>query len=131
MTCQYVVRRDSATLPQSTTETLYEVSGGDVLLLGIVGLVTDAISSGAATVDVWLAGSGVATAADYSSEAAGTYVGGGGDRGAAVRPIFFDGARLAPDGSTVALACSANRTGEMSWVLWYSPVDPGAKVVAA
>jgi hypothetical protein len=135
---EITVRRAPATLPQSATENLYVVSGGAVLILGIVGHVTADISAPASFGPQCNLTAGTYTSPPFgeTSEAAGLYFGGGtiaqpgaGERSTeAVHPLLFDGPLFMPSGAHVHLACGGNRSGEMEWVLWYRPLDQGAAV---
>ena len=136
------VDRPTAALPQTATGTLFNVTGGRVLVTSITGQVTTSIQaqanaiklvatpSGAgavndlcATVDVnGLAAGGLVTITGLAGDVAVKSTGGGasGQR----NPIV-----VAP--GAIGLNTAASNTGSMKWTLTYVPLDDGASVSAA
>lgn len=137
MTCEYVVTRAAANLPQTTTETLFAVSGGKVLLLGIIGEVTTAIQAQNDSAALYIGANDnvIPFNANLNGAAAGSLLGstaGGASPidAYAVYPVLQQPV-VAQDGCAVSFQCSASNTGQIAWTLWYKPLDPGAKVTAA
>jgi hypothetical protein len=135
------VSRATATLPQSTTGTLFTVSGGRILLTSIVGEVTTAIQNQANNtklVSTPTTGTAVDICAvlDIANDEAGCLYG--------ITGIFSDAmvganagattlqqrATVIPVG-TIKLSCAASNTGSVKWVMTYIPLDDGASVAAA
>lgn len=137
------VDRASDTLPAGPgagTEALFTVSGGRVLILGLIGEVTVAIQNQANDTKL-TANPTVGTSVDlcaalniandelgalYSITGAFTDAMIGGVAGAVGIPEPF----VVPEG-TIDLDCAATNTGEIKWSLWYVPLDAGASVAAA
>lgn len=134
MTCEYVVQRAAANLPQSTTQTLFTVTGGKVLLLGMVGKVTATVQSQANNTSVIFGATEELTpfSTDLSGAVAGSLLGlnASGISTIAVEVLRpFPAAPVVLDsGVGVLLSCSASNTGQVAWTLWYRPLDPGAAV---
>lgn len=135
------VSRASDTLPATTAEALFTISGGRVLLMGIVGEVTVIIQTqdnNTKLVANPTVGSDVDICAvlNISADEVGCLYGisgvfgdalVGGGAGAGIfptRPVVL------PEG-TLDLSCAATNTGSVKWDLWYIPIDQGATVVAA
>lgn len=139
------VDRAAATLPQGTDEALFSVSGGRVLITQVVGEVTVVIGGANATKlkfnptetgsDIDLCG-----ALDIDSDAVGSLYSISGDfsdalLGALVWAIETD-AMMEKRGivlseGDIELDCAGSVTGEISWTIWYVPLDDGAVVTAA
>lgn len=137
------VDRATATLPQGTAGTIFNVVGGRVLMTGILGEVTTAIGGGNAM--KLIANPTVATAADTDlcgavdmntcdigdllsiegTPATGMLAAHAG----AVQMIGQKGIAL-PVG-TLQLHCAGSTTGAIKWSIWYIPLDDGAYVTAA
>jgi len=136
----------SWTLPASaTTNTLFTVSGGAVLVTSLIGRVTTLIGSTATTVSlgtVPTVGTGtgttaLATAVAVTSKEVGTFIGvqaSSGVGGALVVgtnagvPVFtnFD---FSVNAGTITATTSANAgAGVILWYLTYIPLDNGASV---
>lgn len=135
-----LVTKAAANLPQTTTANLYTVSGGVVLVTGILGIVTSALGATATNLSLGVTGNNTAisTAVAVTSAAVNTLVvpvAAAGIGGAAIvgTAPFVSVARDAFNPFMVAVAnitwtTSANDTGQMKWYLWYVPVDAGASV---
>lgn len=137
----------SRTIPATTTDQIFRVKGGRVLVKRLVGEVTTLIQTQADNMKVSskalsAAGVAIGTAVDVAAnvditarEVGGMYfVEGDGTAGvlsnagaAFVGPN--SGAWIAPQGE-IYLTTSATNTGAMKWDLWYQPIDPGAYVEA-
>lgn len=135
----------SKTVPQSTTQQIFRVYGGRVLVKKLVGEVTTVIQSQADNLKVSSkrldnAAAAVGTAVDIAAnvditglEVGGNYfVEGDGTAGVlsnagGVLGGSASGQFIAPQGE-IYLTASASNTGAMKWDLWYQPLDEGAYV---
>ena len=135
------------TIPATTTDQIFRVRGGRVLVQALIGEVTTVIQAQADNLKVSskrLDNSSVAvgTAADIAAnvDMTGLEVGGlyfvEGDGTAGVLSnaggalIGANSGRwVAPQGE-IYLTTSATNTGAMKWDIWYLPLDPGAYVEA-
>lgn len=135
------VPRATAALPQTTQSALFTISGGRVLLLGIVGEVTTVIQTQANNTKL-VANPTVGTDVDIcaalsiSADEVGCLYG--------ITGLFSDALVGANAGATVwprnpvvlpvgslDLNCAASNTGSVKWNAWYVPLDAGASLVAA
>lgn len=135
------VLKTTATLPASTTQDLFIVSGGRVLLTGIVGEVTTIVQTQAnATklVSTPTVGTAVDLCAtlDITADEVGCLYGitgtfatamVGANAGATVFPAM---GLVIPIG-IIKLSCAATNTGATKWSMTYVPIDDGATVVSA
>lgn len=134
------VSRAAAALPATTTGNLFTVTGGRILLTGIVGEVTTVIQTQACNaslvVDPTVAGSNVALCAvlNISALAVGTLLSITGVAATAMQSglavVGMTTPWIIPPGA-IGLLTSATNTGAVSWKLWYMPLDTGAVVAAA
>ena len=135
------VERASATLPASTAAPIFNILGGRVALVQIVGEVTVIIQTQANNTKL-TGNPTVGTAADIcavlsiTADEVGCLYGISGlqtdaliglDAGAL--PGQTRDVILAP--GTLDLDCLATNTGEVKWTLFYIPIDDGAYVEAA
>jgi hypothetical protein len=137
------VDRAAATLPQTATASIFTVTGGRVLLLGLLGEVTVATGSTATTLAVSsVPASGtavtIATATAVTSLEVGAEVtlpltsksalvvnnAGGGGQLSGHAPYVI------PAGG-ISITTSASDTGQMKWTAFYVPLDDGAVLAAA
>jgi len=130
VSCEYVVERATANLPQSTSADIFEVSGGKVLILGIVGKVTTSVQAQANSssvsvhdLEIW--------SANLSGASAGSLLGADATVHSETVAPMAGLPLVADDGLAVSFACGASSTGQVSWTLWYKPLEPGAQVTAA
>ena len=141
------VERATDTLPQSTDEAIFTVSGGRVLITSLVGEVTTAIAAGT-TPDLKIKYNPTATGSDFdlctavsiASDAVGQmyYIAGsvaspgallvGGAVGQA-NPVFT--APLMLSEGDIEIDMDESVTGSVAWTLTYIPLDDGASVAAA
>jgi len=137
------VDRPTATLPQGTAGSIFTITGGKVLMTGIIGEVTTAI--GGANATKLIANPTVATAADTDLCAAvdintcdigdllsitGTPADGLlAAHAGAVQMLGPTGVVLQT--GALQLHCVGSTTGNIKWSLWYVPLDTGAYVTAA
>lgn len=138
-----LVTKSALALPQTATSTLYTVSGGNVLVTGLLGVVSSATGSTVTTLSLGTVpvtgtaeAAGMATAVAITSLEAGTWVGvqaSSGKAGALVvgsdggKTLFLPTPFVVPAG-TITWTTSAGDTGGMSWYLTYVPLDTGASV---
>lgn len=141
------VSRDTATVPATTTDILFRVYGGRVMVKGLLGEVTTVIQTQADNLKVSskklsAASAAVGTAVDVASnlDITAIEVGGNlwveGDGTALVKATAGasliganSGYWIAPQGE-IYLTTSATNTGAIKWDIWYQPLDAGAYVVA-
>ena len=132
------VSKAAAALPQSTTGTLFTVSGGRILLTSIVGEVVTAIQNQANNtklVSTPTTGTAVDMCAvlDIANDEIGClYTISGLPPDALYGPNAGLGqvqhrAQVIPIG-TIKLSCAASNTGTVKWVMTYIPLDTGASV---
>lgn len=132
------VDKATAALPQTTTATLFTVTGGRIVLTSIVGEVTTVIQTQANNtklVATPTTGTAVDICAvlDISADEVGCLYG--------ITGIFGDamvgtnaGATVAPQRGivipvgTIKLSCAASNTGSVKWRMSYIPYDEGATV---
>lgn len=141
------VDRATATLPaDASTDELFTVTGGRVLIIGLVGEVTTALQAQANAVklsyDPTAAGTtfDLCTAVETNADAVGQmyYIAGdvatpgallvGGAVGQA-NPVFAKPLMLSE--GAILVDCADGGTGSVSWSLIYVPWDAGAEVAAA
>lgn len=135
------VDKAAATLPATTTQSLFTVTGGRVAILAIVGEVTTVVQTQACNtklISTPTAGTAVDLCAvlNISADEVGTLYG--------ITGLFSDamvgvnaGAGVlqrnpvvVPAG-TIGLNTAATNTGATKWALWYVPLDEGASVASA
>ena len=138
----YTVTRDTATIPQTAAATVFTVSGGLVAVVSLTGIVTTAIGATATTLKVTgspTSGTGVdwASATAITSKEVGSIISlpatfGGGllVNNAGGGPLPYGTDYVMADGN-IRITTSASTTGSIRWVLQYTPLEPGAQVVAA
>ena len=129
--CEYTVERAAANLPQSSQSALFTITGGRVLLVGLLGEVTTDIQNQSNLADVKVnpsVGSDVTmlSLSNIQGHSTGTML----SEDISVAASFLNPHRVCPVG-TIDLSCAASSTGQIKWLLKYEPLDPGAKVTAA
>lgn len=134
----YGVRADkaAAAIPQSTTGTLFTVSGGRVIILSLVGEVTTIIQAQATTLKITATPtSGTAvdmcTTADLNALEVGGRVSLPGAFGSALIKANAGALALQTVGAlvgvgTIGAVTVASSTGAMKWTCWWVPYDQGA-----
>lgn len=137
------VAKSAAVLPDTAYGALFTVSGGRVIILGIVGEVTTVMDATATTLkftsnpttgtDTDLSAAVAVTSKEVGSLIS-TPIATGGDTivtnaGGGVQLSGSSGF-VVPEGN-VGVTTSATQTGAASWVLHYVPLDAGAEVVSA
>jgi hypothetical protein len=138
-----LVTKTAVSLPQTATANLYTVSGGNVLVTSLLGVVSTVIGGTAVTLALGThpttgtaETAGIATATAITSAEAGTWVGpqssseaagalvNGGHAG---NVLYLPTAFIVAPG-TITWTTSASTTGAISWYLTYVPLDAGALV---
>lgn len=135
------VDRAAAVLPATGNQTLYTVSGGKIIMLGLVGEVTTVASAtatlitfGAVPTTGPVQALNLNTGSAITSAAVGTLVtltGAFTDAaiiGGAGQILDSQGVVIAPGG--IRITTDATNTGQLKYSLWYIPLDDGASVVA-
>jgi hypothetical protein len=133
MSSEFVVERAAANLPQSTTETLFTISGGYVLLVYLIGEVTTEIG-GSVTFTVDVGQQSPWTRSLTTSDVAGRIFGYEDDDLTAASAVAAVPVPRHPmaitDGSTIRAQTDASVSGQVKWTAFYRPLTPGAKVTA-
>lgn len=137
------ISKAAATLPATTTATIFTVSGGRVLVHLLLGEVTTICSATATNLKATSSPT-VGTAVDIAANLAianfevGALIAAEGDLTAFVGSSTGSGAaaRLASIPLVVAtgnitITTSATNTGAVKWDIWYQPLDPNARIVSA
>ncbi len=139
------VDQPAAVLPATTTVTLFDVTGGRVLITGLCGQCTTVCTATATTVSVGLTptagtaqNAGLASTTAITSSEVGTLVGlnltaggalvVGAKAGSAVQVAGHAPYVVQP--GAITITTSATNTGAFSWSLTYVPLDDGASVAA-
>lgn len=135
------VDRATATLPQTTAEALFNITGGRVAITSIVGEVTTVIQTQANNTKL-TANPTTGTSVDMcavlniSADEVGALYGISGTQSDALIGInagLTEG-QLRPqilNVGSIDLDCAASNTGAVKWTLHYVPIDDGARVEAA
>lgn len=129
------------TLPATTTDNIFTVNGGRVLVYAFVGQVTTVNSATATNLKVTSVPT-VGTAADIAAnlaiaslEAGTIYVvEGDGTALIGVSAGFAPALNALPfilPAGTIRIETSATNTGASKWDVWYIPLDEGARIVEA
>ena len=142
-----IVTRESDTLPESTDEALFSITGGKVRVKEIVGEVTTVIQTQANDTKLKFNPSGtgsdtdICAALDISADAVGTLYTITGDFSDAMKEsggvwaaetdnvMEQMGIVLGP--GDIEIDCAATNTGEIEWSVVYEPIDVGAQIHAA
>ena len=134
------VERAAANLPQSTTGNLFTITGGRILLTGVLGEVTTVIETQANNAklvfDPTITGSNVDLCANLniSADVVGSLYTITGTAANAMVDGLGVVAMASPwvlQAGAIALTCSASNTGQVKWKIWYMPLDAGVTVAAA
>jgi hypothetical protein len=142
--CGVKVQRATAALPQTSTSTLFTVSGGKVLITSLIGEVTTVIQTQAdntkLTFDPTDAGAtqDLCAVLDITADAVGTMYSITGTPATAMQDALnFLPSNKVPaqpivlKPGSILLDCAASNTGSVKWDLTYIPLDNGAAVAAA
>jgi hypothetical protein len=137
------VSKASATLPQTSTQDLFVISGGRVLVTLMVGEVTVILGATANNLSVEsnpTVGTTyvIASTVEGNAQEAGSLLVVEGDGTALIDaglagagPIISGTGRWICPVGTIQFRTAASTTGETKWDLWYLPLDDGAAVVSA
>ena len=134
-----VIDKSAATLPQTTSVALFEITGGKILITSIVGEVTVVIQNQAnATKLTSVPDTGTAAdmcgTLDISAHEVGSLYGITGTpadnmvTGNAGLTIGMSNKGIVVNSGTINLNCAANNTGEIKWTMHYVPIDSSATV---
>lgn len=137
-----VVSRATATLPQSTTGTIFTVTAGPVLVKEIFGIVTTAVQAQATTIALTTTATGLSATtisgntSDLNSAAVGTYVS---ITGTLASQVTLSGNEthigqatpIVVGPGTIRITTGASSTGSLAWYCRYQALVPGAYLLAA
>jgi hypothetical protein len=138
------VERATAALPQTTAGALYAVTGGRILLTGLIGEVTTVIQTQAnntkLTFDPTDAGAtqDLCAVLDVSADAVGTMYSITGTPATAMQDglnflspnkLLAQAVILKP--GSILLDCAASNTGSVKWTAFWVPIDGTARLAAA
>ncbi len=134
-----MVNRAAGTLPATTNAALFNVTGGRIILVMIVGQVTTAIQAQANTLSlsttstVGSISTALTAGVDVTGAAVGTLYGIDGVRAnaAVLGSNVYSSNELVVQPGTIRWTTTATSTGAMSWSVLYIPMDDGAAVTAA
>jgi len=139
------VNRATDTLPQTADEAIFTITGGRVLVVGLIGEVTTVIGAGTTpnlsikfNPDATGADTVLATDLDIGDDAAGTLYSLTGDFSAAVTegllvlesPAMVQTPFVLSEGD-IEIEMDESVTGSVSWSIVYVPWDTGAEIAAA
>ena len=141
-----ITTRESDTLPQTTDEALFSITGGKVRIISIVGEVTTVIQNQANNTKLKHNPDGTGSDVDLcavlsiANDAVRTLYSITGTLATAMKSttlgvvapadnIAYPGLIL--DAGDIELDCAASNTGEIKWTINWVPVDPGANIAAA
>ena len=138
------VDRATASLPQSTDDALFSVTGGRILLTAIVGEVTTVIETQANNTklkfnpDATGADQDLCAVLNITADPVGELYTIDGTVGNAMRSDLLIGLNslqgaggLILSEGDIELDCAASNTGSVKWTVWYIPMDDGAAVASA
>jgi len=142
----FQVSRATANLPQTTSEALFTITGGRVLVSMLLGLVTTTIQAQANNTKLVFNPDGaglqttdISAVLDITSDPAGIAYAMPATSGNA---MSFSHGRILQNNipstpgaifaeGTINLNCAASNTGQVAWDIWYMALDQGATIVAA
>ena len=137
----FVASKGATALPQTAQAALFNVVGGRVVILGIVGEVTTIIQNQACNTQLIAnptTGTDVALCAVLSiaNDEVGCLYGITGTFatamvGAAAGATVLCSQNVVVPAGTIDLKTEANNTGAIKWDIWYLPLDVGAYITAA
>lgn len=135
------VEKAAATLPQTGNQDLFVVSGGRIIVTGLVGVVTTAVQAQANAAKLVVAptvgaAQDLSATAELNGAALGTLIGFTGTPGGASSLVLGSGAvtkgtTFVVNPGVIRLNTAASSTGATRWTLLYIPLDDAAQVVSA
>jgi hypothetical protein len=138
------VSKAAATVPQGTTQDLFLVSGGDVLVTLLYGKVGTILGATANDLAIWVDPTAtgttyiIASAVEGNALQANSFMVVEGDGTALMitglagaGPIISGTGRFVCPTGTIQLKCVGSTTGTTAWELFYVPLTDGATVVSA
>lgn len=138
------VSRATAALPQSASAAIFNITGGRILVVDIVGEVTTVIQTQTNNTKLLFnpTGAGSSTdlcaTTDITADAVGTLYSITGTPATALQDALWcitsNKALARPlilSEGAIELSCSASNTGSVAWDIVYVPLDTGAAVAAA
>jgi len=138
------VARATDTLPATTDEALFTITGGRVAITSIIGEVTTAIQNQANNTKLKFnpsatgADTDLCAVLDIDNDAVGTLYSITGDFSDAMKDgllcLETDAVLERPiilSEGAIEIDCAATNTGSVSWTLMYVPIDEGAAIAAA
>lgn len=138
-----LVSRATAALPATALGNIFTITGGRILVVGLIGEVTTAVQNQACTISIGTAptvGTGSATALGTTSSIIAAPIGthfSSNPGGATVTDLTTQAGVLVPaagflvDAGSITITTSATNTGSVKWDLIFVPWDNGASVAAA
>ena len=135
------VDKATAALPQTTDGALFTITGGRVYMTAIIGEVTTVIQTQANNTKLVFnptetgADQDMCAVLNISGDAVGTLYTISGTVGDALRDDLWIGISMTypmvlSEGD-IELNCAASNTGNVSWTMFYYPIDTGATVASA
>ena len=135
------VERATAALPQTTASALFNVVGGRIAVLGIIGEVTTVIQTQANNTKIVAnpttgSDTDMCAVLDITADEVGTLYSISGLasdalRGTTAGSVAGQDRPVVVAAGTIDLSCAASNTGAAKWVIFYVPLDDGAYVTAA
>lgn len=139
-----LITRAAAALPQTATAAIFNVTGGQVIVTSLFGVVTTAVQAQATTIQLnvlntAIGGGGTiisSAAGDLNAAPVGTIIGTPLSGLAAGNPLTVTAYGSQNNEFTIGtgsirLVTGASSTGAVKWYLNFIPLDPGAFVTAA
>tara|TARA_R100001480_G_scaffold7322_1_gene14894 strand:+ start:8130 stop:8591 length:462 start_codon:yes stop_codon:yes gene_type:complete len=134
-------KRVDAALPQTAAEAIFTVTGGKVMITGIIGEVGTIIETQANDTKLTAnptTGTSVDICAtlDITADEAGTLYSITGTLadalvGTTAGAVAAQAKGVVVNAGTIDLDCAASNTGSVAWTIFYVPVDDGATIEAA
>ena len=138
------VSKAAATVPQGTTQDLFLVTGGDVLVTLLYGKVGTILGATANDLAIWVDPTAtgttyiIASAVEGNALQANSFMVVEGDGTALMitglagaGPIISGTGRFLCPTGTIQLKCVGSTTGTTAWELFYIPLTDGASVASA
>ena len=136
-TAWQTVARATAPLPQTGTDSLFTITVGRILLVGLIGEVTTVIQTQANNTKLTFnptatgASTDICANLNITGDAVGTLYSITGTIADAMQDgmlMTTDMTNLILSEGTIDLTCAASNTGNVKWDMFYIPLDTGATV---